>query len=152
MYTSRAEIESRGYDPMLKRELEDMEFMGWIADASHDLDSEVGEDYPMQETGFRFDAYPNTPPIIAMVATWLAQAYMLESLGEVTRESSGPSASERLYDRAMKKLADIRERKAPVYSRAGVRIDTALPAPVSVSRPKRRKHGPIYSRRRRHRS
>lgn len=107
--------------------------LGWIADASREVDGEVGPDYPMGDTGQKFADQPDTPFEVELCARWLAGHYAYIKIKEVSRAAE-PFTQGELYRKwAMEKLGKIRKGEIQVFGDEGADLAEDAPAGVSVS-------------------
>lgn len=135
MYTSRAHIDSLGLVPArLPWDDADAKITAWITQASREIDAGVGPAFPVTDTDYKFDPYPDTPVVVALIAAWVTASYTYQALGVVSRDD-GPPIWARYRDMAEKKLSDIRAGRIDVIG-DGEEKDTGTPTPiVTATRP-----------------
>lgn len=129
-YTARAAVEHL-LPSNLPRAVGDADFERWIANACREIDAEVGRDYPVLASGWKFDAQPDTPPTIAQIAQWLSASHAYGELKEINRVGTNQKTGEEKYrSLAMEKLTRIRRGEIEVESAGGQPLDTESPSPI----------------------
>ena len=130
-YTTKAVLE--GLLPSnLPAEITDAVFAEWIADASAEVDAEVGPDFPVQDSGQKFTDAPGAPSEIERCARWLAGHYGYMRLKELNRSRDVPTNAERYRGWAEAKLRKIRNGEIDLRDSAGEELDTDAPAGMTV--------------------
>lgn len=136
MYISREKVESQAMVPPnlpWTGDEADEKFVTWITDASREIDSGVGYDFPASSTGWKFKAYPGTPPEIVLICGWLVASRILEAVGKASRTRGGLPMWAHYRKMAENRLMLIRKKEIDVYSALdGTELDTAQPTPVTV--------------------
>lgn len=137
MYTSRADIEASNLIPSrLLDSVTGASFEVWIRSASSEIDDKVGDDYPVQSSGWKFESGPDTPESIARIARWLAASQGLLALGVGSRGDQPPNW-EVFRGLAEKDLRLIRSGDTPVYDQdTGKELDNP-PVPITAKVPSR---------------
>ena len=136
MYTSRTEVESLGLVPgkyPWSDAVADEKYNTWVRNASREIDSEVGVDYPVLESGWKFNSPPDTPQPVVLAASWLVASYALAALGVNARAGNSPPMWVQYRGMANAKIRGIRDKKIDLFGDEGSELDTATPSPVVVS-------------------
>ena len=110
-------------------------FARWIENAGREIDAEVGGEFAVQSSGWKFASVPDTPPIIALIAQWLAASFAFSEIREINRGARDERGSEEIYRaRALEKLARIRRGEIEVESATGEDLATS-PSPITTLAP-----------------
>lgn len=131
MYATVTELLATGMIPQ-DHCLEDSTIEENITNASREVDSKVGGDYPVRAGGWKFEIPPDTPHSISRVCLWLAASDILLALGIIERAESGPPMWVTYRNLALKDLELIRMKKMEVYDDAGTELDTDMPTPTTT--------------------
>ncbi len=135
MYISREKVQSQAMVPPnlpYSDDEVDEKFSTWIKDSSREIDSGVGYDFPVLSTGWKFAAYPDTPPEIVLVCGWLVASRVLEAIGIASRSKDGLPMWMRYRKMAENGLMLIRKKEIDVYGAQGAQLDTATPVPITI--------------------
>lgn len=82
----------------------------WITDASALVDAHVGSRFPVLSSSQKFADItdsPATPPVIEVIARWLAMYFGFVRLKEVNRAGEGTDQAKAYWDKAMAELEKI---------------------------------------------
>lgn len=131
-YTAKSKVEDL-LPSSLPSAITDSDFTEWIADASAEVDGEVGRDFPLLESGQKFEDYPDTPLQIELCARWLAASFGYARIKEINRASSDLDSEAKYRRMAEGKLKRIREGEIDVFGGAGEELDADAPAGVVVT-------------------
>lgn len=145
MYTSRAEVESQGLVPgkyPWSDAVADEKYSTWVRNASSEIDSEVGMDYPVLPSGRKFEQHPDTPQPVVLAASWLVASYALTALGVNARVGDSPPMWVQYRNMAEKKIRGIRDKKVDLFGDESAELDTAVLSPVTVMSPAAATHRP----------
>ncbi len=135
MYISREKVEAQAMVPPnlpWTGDEANEKFLEWAQDSSREIDSGVGYDFPVLSTGWKFAAYPDTPPEIVMVCGWLVASRALESTGMTARVKDGFPMWVHYRKMAENRLTLIRKKELDVYGAQGQELDTDQPTPITV--------------------
>jgi len=130
-YTVKSKLESR-LPPDLPDDITDADFAEWIEDASKEVDGEVGVNFPVLDSGSKFEDYPDTPFQIQLCAYWLAMSNALERLQEIQQIGAELDDEDTYRKRAMDKLTKIRRGDIDVFGADGEDAATDTPLGIAV--------------------